>query len=140
MKKVTEQEIFDRVATHLLAQQRASVSRDNHRCRYRNDFGLKCAIGALIPDDLYRPQMENLSVVRLLQNFPELSHYMPDNTLPLCKELQSIHDRTSSDKWLIKLYKVAKQFKLATYILDRRKQQEYDTCLLRGVTDADLAD
>lgn len=48
---LSKQEIFDRTAAHLLAQgEPASISGD---CMYRTPNGLKCAVGALIPDEVY---------------------------------------------------------------------------------------
>lgn len=35
-------------------------------CRYRSETGCKCAIGLLIPDELYRPDMEQFNIHALL--------------------------------------------------------------------------
>lgn len=62
------QEIFDTVASHLLQQGRKAVSVLGS-CRYRitapADVVLKCAIGCLIPDELYNPEMEGPGVSNL---------------------------------------------------------------------------
>lgn len=52
--KYTKQEIFDFVVEKLRAQGCASVNPFG-RCLYRGPDGLKCAIGHMIPDELYRP-------------------------------------------------------------------------------------
>lgn len=49
---MTRQEIYDRVASHLLSQMEVS-RRPGGFCLYRGPRNLKCAIGALIPDELY---------------------------------------------------------------------------------------
>lgn len=48
---LTEQEIFNTVARHLLTQKERAV--EGSRCSYRNAKGLKCAVGCLISDDVY---------------------------------------------------------------------------------------
>lgn len=53
---MTHQEIFDFVWTKLCEQ--GAKSYENGKCRYRTSTRLKCAVGHLIPDDLYDPAME----------------------------------------------------------------------------------
>ena len=54
---LTNQEAFDRMLSHLRKQRQPAVS-DSGSCRYRTSAGLKCAVGALIPDDSYRGYFE----------------------------------------------------------------------------------
>lgn len=61
-------ELFDRVRTHLLRQ--AAPARDAlYHCRYRyireDGTVLMCAVGCLIPDGVYRPEIEGPSVMGL---------------------------------------------------------------------------
>jgi len=59
-------------------------------CRYRGPNGTKCAIGCLIPDSEYVPQMENLIVPQL-----ERDGYVQFESVQLrelCDRAQSIHD------------------------------------------------
>ena len=62
------QEIFDKVATHLLTQNKKAQSpvvpgeQIKPKCLYRAPDGSKCAVGCLIPDDLYDPAIEGSSV------------------------------------------------------------------------------
>jgi len=56
MKKLTRQNIFNISASGLLKQGKAS--KDSSSCMYRGPNGLKCAIGMLIPDKLYKPRFE----------------------------------------------------------------------------------
>ena len=53
---MTEQEIFDKVVLHLYQQGEPSITHGG-RCRYRLS-GKMCAIGCLIPDDMYSESME----------------------------------------------------------------------------------
>jgi hypothetical protein len=63
---MNNQEIFDKVVTHLITQGVPSriqmQDSDTAVCMYRGDAGTKCAIGCLIPDDLYDPVLESRSV------------------------------------------------------------------------------
>lgn len=112
----TDQEIFDITATHLLSQNEKSIikSPDTEHgitpaCRYRGEGGLKCAIGPLIPDDLYSANMEGLSIHRLFGRFPTL---MEKCGLNICNqslliELQNIHDDYKVEEWRVLLWRLA---------------------------------
>lgn len=54
------QKLFDAMLAHLRAQGKPAVARLEmiDKCLYRTDDGLKCALGALIPDELYQPGFE----------------------------------------------------------------------------------
>lgn len=57
---MTPQAIFDTVCDHLAKQKR--MAQDNFGgCQYRAPGGLKCAVGALIPDHLYDKGMDDTS-------------------------------------------------------------------------------
>lgn len=53
---MTLQETFDKVVNGLRKQGCRSLK--NGRCRYRGDNGRKCAVGMVIPDEDYNPDME----------------------------------------------------------------------------------
>lgn len=57
---MNNQEIYDTVKTHLLAQ--AAQAADDGRCMYRAADGLKCAAGCLIKDEFYTPAIEGGAV------------------------------------------------------------------------------
>lgn len=91
---MTNQEIFDKVRTHLLTQRTAAVHEGS--CAYR--AGTKaCAVGALIPDALYTPEIEGKSVGSII-NSQKLASvllqagFTPDQH-PLLRDLQRVHDR-----------------------------------------------
>ena len=110
------QQLIDDIATHLLTQNRKSVDAHPHviQCMYRFE-GLKCAIGALIPDDLYNPGMERLGVENVLHTFPilrkhlhtvyEVSEREASKFQAILEEAQSIHDNKdwSPKAWPTKL-------------------------------------
>ncbi len=121
---MTPQEIFDTVVVHLLQQGKQSKS---HVCLYRSDDGLKCAVGALIPDSEYDPAMEfaviypfHCSNSTPIQSWAQ-SNY--PNDLKLLNRLQKLHDNGPShsfnnphDAWeeyiLTESQIIAKEFNL----------------------------
>lgn len=67
---LTRQEAFDKALAHLRQQGRPAMN--VALCAYRSDDGGKCAIGALIPDDMYSMVMEGKPAHLLLEHCPEL--------------------------------------------------------------------
>ena len=97
---MTNQEIFDKVHQHLLTQQSAAI--EDGSCAYR--AGAKsCAVGALIPDCLYTPEIEGASVAALINQGDTYPHHPLGYALKhvgftpeqytLLRDLQRVHDR-----------------------------------------------
>jgi hypothetical protein len=61
MLNMTQQEIFDTVAKHLFTQGRQGKNNFAASCSYRAQDGSTCAVGCLIPDNLYSPAIESAS-------------------------------------------------------------------------------
>lgn len=62
MTKLTDQEILEAVAKHLFKQGRRSIRKietGGQTCAYRGDHNCSCAVGGLIRDDEYRPEMDD---------------------------------------------------------------------------------
>jgi hypothetical protein len=103
---MNRQDVFNTVAKHLLAQNARSENRDadpsSNTCMYRGTDGMKCAIGCLIPDEVYEPRMEKHGVGRLLDGFPQIGKLLgveePDDRYFLA-ELQEIHDVSLPGEW-----------------------------------------
>ena len=85
-----KQEIFDHVVKHLKNQGGQSVARretmTHEECAYRGTGGRMCAVGCLIADDEYEPDMEGKGVDRIVLP-PRLA-----NHIFLLRELQLLHD------------------------------------------------
>lgn len=129
---MNRQEAFDLAAKHLLAQGVKSREKADSSspyppaCAYRGEDGLKCAIGALIPDDQYSPNMENMSVSILLRQ-----EYCPpilksgDLTKGFLQGLQDAHDHAHGDgdveEFRRNLFTFAKQWKLDASVLEESK-------------------
>lgn len=96
---MTKQEIFDTVLFNLRAQGRASMNATD--CMYRGENGAKCAVGWLIPDELYSDEIEDLNVwdAWVLQTLQQagIEVVRPD-TLDLLKHLQIAHDKQLAEE------------------------------------------
>lgn len=119
LPKAGSQRIFNFVARHLL-KQGAQAELHNGTCVFRSESGLKCAVGCLIPDSEYvdSMDMEATTITGLLQ------HFYPDVTvskdkLDLLRELQRVHDNTSTTLWPERLGDVAKLFNLNSDIVTK---------------------
>ena len=133
--KEVNQEIFDRVTRHLLTQRKRAEFLYN--CCYRTEEGLKCAIGCLIPDDEYTPQMESLTVCAMLVRFPKAlgealtvdKQPLQDRklTLDLLSRLQRVHDRYSPSQWPTSLREVAKDLALSSHQVSLMEYRAQDT-------------
>lgn len=117
---MTPQQIFDKVATHMLAQgvKSQTIRGDGEVfCRYRGDEDLQCAAGCLIDDKVYLPSMEGMDVDDLMHEF---GHRLPDWFRPnqqLISHLQIVHDGWDPPYWKNKLHDVAIEFGLNTMVL-----------------------
>lgn len=115
---MTPQEIFDKVTVHLLTQNLKSRETPwGGDCKYRDSRGHKCAVGILIPDELYKPEMEGASYSALRRLYPELGFNDWDTTLP--SELQMMHDYKEPYEWKKELKEIAAQYELDSSILNR---------------------
>jgi hypothetical protein len=103
------QEIFNFVVKHLIEQGRPSVD-GRGNCVYRSPEGSMCAVGCLIPDEIYDESMESQSIYDLVtiqnRNFPD---YIADqisilDRLQTCHDFASIeYDATDKTKYLQRL-------------------------------------
>lgn len=70
-------------------------------CMYRADNGNCCLVGAFIPDEVYKDNMETLTADQVIHRF-DLDKYMPFN-VDIMSKLQEFHDNESStqvyDQW-----------------------------------------
>lgn len=115
---MTKQEIFTKVKNHLLTQNArsiddGSIDDDIGMCRYRGSNGLMCAVGCLIPDDMYDPSMEGVSVDAIRQDNEALDEYLGSySTINLLTDLQHLHDRRAVGSWPEELRRIAKLYDL----------------------------
>ena len=133
---MTKQEVFDKVATHLLKQgEKAEYSTEFGEpiCAYRTSEGLKCAVGCLIPDDLYEERLENLPAAAFV--LPRGEHMDRFNDASVALEvgkkigltsehmsilgsLQNIHDVYITKNWRTVLQELAENYNLDAGVCD----------------------
>lgn len=120
---MNHQEIYDRVKTHLLTQNRKSKDSRMQICAYRGDNGVSCALGCLIPDDVYSPAMEGRGIPIVTETLRVNDDYavlhdalmasgLGPETWDLLRELQMIHDSDHTSEWEWRLKDVARGFGL----------------------------
>jgi hypothetical protein len=107
---MTQQEMFDRVARHLLTQMAQST--DEAGCRYRDGHGNMCAIGVLIPPDKYNPEWDQYPAASVGQADIMTACGYGQEELPLASALQSLHDSLYPHLWRVELRSVAESFGL----------------------------
>lgn len=125
---MTNQEIFDTVARHLLKQGARSIT-PMGRCAYRGNGGLRCAVGVLIPDDVYCTAIEDSVVsaldgerlyhdnnAALLQVLIECG--IESDAYVLLEDLQRVHDHEEVEDWSDELRDVADGHALSPAVLD----------------------
>lgn len=123
MDALTEQDAFDIVAYNLLRQNERSIGRDGIKCLYRAPDGRRCAIGWLMPDDVYNPGYEgngvsNLSALLFGRRHESPFARMLDRLLPLLRSLQEVHDARRPDEWAVALRVVAQLHHLSEAVVD----------------------
>jgi hypothetical protein len=110
------QEIYNRVAEHLLQQGRRAMDEEGV-CRYRAGE-LSCAIGCLIKDEFYSEDLEDTlassgPVISALSQ--SLSCGVSGYDALFLLDLQSIHDNTAVKDWKYALEEFARERGLIPY-------------------------
>lgn len=96
---MTTKEIFEKVRAHLLAQGKQSISADGV-CAYRGADGLQCAVGCLVPDELYKHSMEgNLAFAMASFTPSPFGWRATEGQISLLTRLQQIHDSMPVSRW-----------------------------------------
>lgn len=112
---MNRQDIFNKVANHLLKQKERSLREGSDSCAYRGSNGLRCAIGCLIDDSNYSPNLEGLgaghdSVCEAIARSQQTT-LEPDDWVFL-HDLQRIHDAEHVGNWGEELKRFAKNHEL----------------------------
>jgi hypothetical protein len=117
---MNKQEIFDKVVTHLKNQNARAYDKEEDRCLYRDEStGYRCAIGCLIPDELYNPDFEGESIDTLLEKAPVLKELLKiknfsaiSSDVMFLRRLQSIHDGGDLKDWPMSFRNLAVAYEL----------------------------
>lgn len=115
---MTNQEIFDKVSTHLLTQGAKSMLDDPTKpmtCAYRGTEGRRCAVGVLISDEVYYTEIEGDAVtydgVKAMLRASGVSS-VNGRRLDLLSDLQQIHDTCPPLSWGDELLLTARKYRL----------------------------
>ncbi len=121
---MTAQEVFDKVALHLLTQGKRAYDDEQGICRYRMPDGLKCAVGCIIPDEEYLSDMEGRDVNALVAEGYMVELFEPH--LLLLKDLQFAHDCTmpGPSAWPRRLIEIAQRYNLDYSIVATRRGEQ----------------
>jgi hypothetical protein len=109
------QQAFDKVVKHLLTQGMKSTDSITGYCQYRGDSGRSCAVGCLIDDLDYSPNLEGNTVMTLGEHYPAAKimgvtvQDISVDDLNILGELQAIHDTVPCSDWRSTLEKMAKE-------------------------------
>lgn len=96
MKK---QETFEFVARHLFTQGVKAVDPAHGRCMYRGQNKTTCAVGCLIPDEVYETSMENRRVLSLMSSFGDVLPKFFSRQIDLLGALQAVHDDSPDSRF-----------------------------------------
>lgn len=128
---LSQQEIFNKVMTHLFAQgEPAKNKRDE--CAYRGLNGKQCAVGCLIPDELYNKKMEGQSVTEVFYRFPNVRDYLGKDNIFLLTALQDLHDK---DYGFIGVWKSTEEMRKAARVI--AEDYDLDASILDTLSFAD---
>lgn len=96
----TDRDVFEFIKNHLLTQGERSIMEDEATCAYLGTDGKKCAVGALIREDIYHSSIEEKPVNHSLVR-SAVTKSVPNwiINLELLGELQSIHDNATEYDW-----------------------------------------
>lgn len=110
----TAQELFDTIVTHLRTQGVQSKDEMKGVCLYRGPNSTKCAVGILIPDELYRPNMEDNNIDSLIEKDLVPSELVEEfsSNKALLLDLQYVHDQSLPEYWEEGLSHVARKHHL----------------------------
>lgn len=120
---LNKQQVFNKVALHLLKQNERSETKYPTRqkpiCAYRGQNGTACAVGCLIPDEMYRPEMEGKLVYTLMGDHVSTRTLFDEEVIDssLLSAMQNIHDNTSVDNWFFNLVEFAKVHELSAAVI-----------------------
>lgn len=107
----TNQEVFDAVWNGLASQGFQRSIGYEGTCLYRGPDGLKCAVGHLIPDNLYDTDLEGKTVSQLIEAECLVGVFGEEVDTSFLFKLQQAHD-TSDGNMKEKLASVATSFGL----------------------------
>jgi hypothetical protein len=93
---LSRQEMFDIMVRHLRQQKHQALAMEGGACVYLTESGLKCAVGALIPDG-HPAQADSGGVSSTWGRYPDLFHEADVAFLGECQ--RRLHDDSQPSDW-----------------------------------------
>lgn len=122
---LNKQDVFDVVAWQMLRQNAQSIAPGpgSTKCMYRAPDGKRCAVGWLIPDEVYQRPLEFLGVRDLAARLSETTGGARFATflfvhMPLLRDLQGMHDANPPAEWAKTLRMIAQRHNLNDTVVD----------------------
>jgi hypothetical protein len=111
------QQAFETVVKHLRKQgcrsQQDTTVNGTITCMYRiPENGLMCAVGALIPDEVYQESFEGTAIRRLLRDEPAVNELFRKVNMNLLEDLQEVHDKQAVEDWEDAFERLATAYRL----------------------------
>ena len=107
---MTTQQAFTKMVKHLRKQGKQSISPRSLGCKYRGPNGLQCAVGCLIPDEVYKNSFEGVAVLGLYKTL--CSTIFKNVDIGLLTQMQEVHDCFAPSQWENQFERVARRFHL----------------------------
>lgn len=142
---LSTQDVFDVIAWSLLRQHARSrnVILGKAFCRYRAADGRRCAIGFILPDELYCERLEGLAVNDLAHTLNSIERgrrfaALLYRDLELLTVLQRMHDRSPPIQWAMEMIMIAGRFELSPFVVQqwcqRRAREEASREMAANIT------
>lgn len=95
---MTTQEAYEAIRTYFETEAIGLAKDGNGACQYRTDDGQKCAVGCLIPDEVYSTEMEWKNVTALFDSMPYVAGYFHGVDRRFLADAQVMHDSIANDR------------------------------------------
>lgn len=115
INEFTAAEIISFIGINLLKQ--GQQSRVGTRCAYRGSYSTKCAVGFLIPDDVYGLDLERYGNAESLTEKLGYKYKHSDESFDAVCRLQCMHDIYRPGDWREKLLNIAMDFNCYNEVL-----------------------
>jgi hypothetical protein len=93
LRSKNNQDAYNKVLKSIRKQKYIQSSDDSKGiCAYRSPNGLRCAAGHLLPNSLYRKEMEGKNIASLRGSYPKIAEYFKNVDSYLLSDLQRAHD------------------------------------------------
>jgi len=112
---MTNQQAFNKIWNHFIVN-KGKKSSEGSYCKYRDGAGNKCAVGVLIPDNLYDKNLEGKGYAVLISEHESMKVFFKDINIQLLLDLQCTHDDAGYwDKGILdkeRLIEIAEEYEL----------------------------